>query len=136
MGDERDVNGVPAETELTVLPADDAAPLKLGWTCHERMGVEVYPYDPADHSEGGLDLEKLSPITEEGGLTEGMQVLVAGLLGGFHVMAVRRDEHGVLSAKGERLTGILRFGEDDRGCWVCLGLVNMRAIEKLELRSG
>lgn len=122
----------PVKTGLTVLPADDVKQEKLGWTVREYLGCEVYPYKP--DAEGKLP-PQLEPIKTEDGLKEGMQILVPSLVGGFHIMTVMKEDNE-LYARGEKLMGALEFAkEDGRNAWVCVGLINMRGVEKLELRT-
>lgn len=117
---------------MTILGPDDPGKRKIGFTMCERNGVKIYPYDSVGHLSG-IDPGRLWPILAEDGLREGTKVLVPGLMGGYHVMTVERDEHGVLSAKDEHLTAILKYGEDERGCWTCVALMNLRGVAKLDL---
>lgn len=125
-----------AVEELRVLPADDPKGRTIGFTCREYNGVRIHRYDGAtpERDDDGHWIG-LEPITEQGGIKAGDKVLVHGLFGELYIMDVEANEHGTLHAKGERLTGILKFGEDDRNCWVCLGLVNLRGVTKMELMT-
>lgn len=118
----------PVRTELTVLPADPPNQQPIGFRCYERQGVEVFRIDRT------LDPPVVQePLTCEGDLQEGMELAVPGLMRGYHVMTVRRDELDGLYAQGETLMAVLRFAEDERHAWVCIGLVNLRGIKKLSI---
>jgi hypothetical protein len=116
---------VPFRTELTVLSADNKPNQKpLGWVIKERNGVEVTK-----------DLETKALIIERDALRIGDTIYVPGLLGGYHVLTIEAGDHeGELRARSkEGLLGILEFGGDDRNAWICIGLVNLRGISKVEL---
>ena len=112
----------PARTELTVLPADPEQK-PIGFVCHEYMGARVYKM------LDGVPVEE--PLKNRDDIRVGTELAVPALMGGYHVMTVEKDEYGQFTAKGGHLSAILRFGEDDRQCWVCVGLVNLGAVRKL-----
>jgi len=120
-------------TEVTSLGPDDPNQKPIGFTVREYQGVEISKYDPNRvylYGDKGWDLE---PITEETALQPGEQILVPGPTGGLVVMTVEKDTYGVLSGKSDQLSALLEFGKDDRHAWVCIGLVNLRGIERLKL---
>lgn len=125
---------IPTRTQIEVLGPDDPNRPKLGFMCYEQEGAEVYLFDRAVHGDG-LVRERLQTITARDGLTEGLEILVPSLFGGYHVMKVVIDEYGQPQAHNDTTGAILKFTEDDRKCWVSLGTINLKGIQKLEKRS-
>ncbi len=134
----------PVRTEITVLSADDCNQAKIGLPMYEVNGVEVHKY--VEGSEPSRDevgrWQGLESIGDREGIKPGDQILVPDLFGDLLIMRVEADQHGVLSARSQKedgtpggLVAILAFGEDDRDCWACTGLINLKGIEKLELSS-
>lgn len=119
----------PSKTDLTVLAADPNTK-PIGFVVREYMGTPVFLYPGEDFKE-----EDLIPITTRDGLKEGDEILIPGLMGGYHKMTVKGSENG-LSAEGERAIGVLAFGEDDRNAWICGGLINMRGITRLKVDTS
>lgn len=129
--------------ELTVLPADNPEGRTIGFTCREYMGAEIHLYNgtPPERDENGW--VGLEPITDRDGTKISDKVLVHGLFGELFLMTVDRrmgDESFIAVTVREDGTpggmmGHLKFGEDDRNCWVCTGLFNLRAVRKLELST-
>jgi hypothetical protein len=119
-------NKIPARTELTVIPADDPKMRTIGWTVTERNGVTLFKFDAA----GGIDIRPLLSLAD---LVEGDEIAVAALTGGYHKMTVKKDEEGKLMGCNDSLLAILRFAEDDRKCWTCVGLINTRGLAKLDV---
>ena len=117
----------PARTELTVIPADPKQE-SIGFKCYEYLGTKVYRID---RTREVIVVEE--PLLNKADLQVGMELAVPSLLGGYILMTVTKDKYGVLSAKGEKLSATLRFSEDDRKCWTCIGMSNMRAFERLTL---
>lgn len=118
---------IPARTELTVIPADDPQQRTLGWKVTERDGVTLFKFD----AEGGIDKR---PLTNQDDVQPGVRLAVASLFGGFIPMTVEQDkETEGLVARGGNLLAILRFAEDDRACWTCVGMINMRGLKKLSV---
>ena len=119
--------GLGPRQELTVLPADP--PRKtLGFTIREFLGHEIYFRE-------GFDPEDRQPITTKDGLKVGDEILVKALVPGYHIMTVEADKYGELSARSEEMMAVLKFGEDGRESWTCIGLVNLRGLKKLELKT-
>ena len=121
----------PVKAEVTVLSADEVNQAKLGWTVREYNGTEVFPYNPDDHPPGEVNRDKLQAITTKEGLKIGDTILVPGMMGGYHVMTVTEAR----IAKDGHTAAFLEFSQDDRACWVCTGMANMRGISKLNLSS-
>jgi hypothetical protein len=117
----------------TVLGADDLDP-KVTFTIRERQGTPVFKFRAEDHPDA-IDAAKLADITREDGLVPGDKILVPGLMGGYHLLTVEAHPEGGLSAKNDSLLAILEFGKDDRGAWVCTGLVNKRVLSKLRITT-
>jgi hypothetical protein len=115
----------PKRTEVTVLGPDDPKQKTIGFACYDRQGTTVYRLD--DDFRCGV---AKNPITRREDLHEGDEIVVAALTGGYHGMKIKEDEYGELQAEGEGLAALLKFGEDDRECWVCLALVNLQGIKK------
>lgn len=128
---------VPVRTELTVLPADDPSKREIGLVIRERNGVEIHKFEEGRKYERDEDgrWKDLAPITEEGDLRAGDKILVPGLMGELFVMSVEADKYGALTARGEHLSAVLEFGKDDRHAWVCVGLINLRGLQRLEIRT-
>lgn len=131
---EKYVGKFPVRTELSVLEADGPTESKVGWTVRGYLGSEVYRHDLSVYSGGFVDVSKLSPITEESGLSDGDELMVRGIAG-FHLMRFTRESEGRGRAESGELSGLLEFGSDDRRAWVCTGLFNLRALKKLSLSS-
>lgn len=108
---------------------------EIKWTVREYQGTEVFRYNAADHPNG-LDSSKLIPVRQKDGIVEGDHILVAALTGGYHLMKVDPSESGEsLYGVGDKLMAVLEFGRDDRECWVCSGLINLRGVEKLRITT-
>ena len=90
---------------------------KFNWTVREYIGAEIYPL-----AEDGSVIEKC--ITDYNGIHEGMKVQAWN-----SIFTIKFD--GTFYLEVQSLIGTLNFGEDDRKCWVCGGLINKRAMEKL-----
>lgn len=134
MTDKRDPLKIPVRTEIEVLGPDDPNKPTIGWMCYEQEGAEVYLFDRTVHGDG-IVRDKLQTITARDGLTEGLEILVPSLFGGYHVMRVVIDQFGQPQAHNDTTGAILKFTEDDRKCWVSLGSINLKGIKKLEKRS-
>lgn len=121
VGEPERVGRYPVRTELTVLPAADDP--KVGWTVgHVYSGEEVFKAGAPDVS-----------LTRREDLQEGMEIIVATLVGGYR-MIVKRDDDGELYAEtANGLTGaFLDFDTDDRHCWTSAMAYNRRALKSLE----
>lgn len=94
----------------------------IGFKCYEEVGTPIYHYVP-DASEGA-ELQKVR--VED---AEGKDVLVPGLMGGYHVMKVQgnwaKTECGRIAATLESRDGYMYS--------ICL--CNLAAIKKLALKS-
>ncbi len=133
---------MPDDKRPIVLPPDEPREA-LRWTCQEYEGVEIHLYSgtpPLRDDDGWLGLE---PIFVKDAIKVGSKVLVHGFYGDLFLMTVEQDEDGNYAAVSEKedgtrgdLMGLLAFGEDDRKCWVCTGLVNLRGVTKLEISSS
>lgn len=87
----------------------------IDWIVQEYIGQTVYW------------LDNKTEITNKDDLKEGYQFVAGGW-----VFTTKKDEYGVLYGdNGSQLSCILRFGEDDRKCWVAIGFINKRALIKL-----
>jgi hypothetical protein len=89
--------------------------LKLNWTVKEYIGSEVY--------------HKLQPDTSlfnENDLKDGDEIICFSWY-----FTVKKYTNGELYGQNKQLTAILEFAKDDRKCWVCSGIINMRAVKKL-----
>ena len=99
--------------EIEVIPADEPKELKLNWTVREYIGQTVY----------WMDNE--TPITDKDALKEGDQFIA-----GSWIFTARKDEYGELYGEDEHIICCLKFGEDDRNCWVGSGFINKRGIAR------
>ena len=110
---------------ITVLGADQPRP-EIGFIVNEYNGVPVYLWD-----EFLKDGDKASVVTRE--LLPG-EVIAVPSFTGYYRGVVRKAEDGLFWDSGE-VTGFLGFGEDDRNCWICCGVVNKRGLKKLCLKK-
>lgn len=122
------VGAYPIRQDITVLPADDPAKLRLGWVIHERLGIEILPFDPLVSTIE--DLERLQPITQEDGIKEGDQIFVHSI-SGWAVATVARTDTRPFYAETECNEYVLEFDRDDRHCWVSTCQIS-KAINKVE----
>lgn len=107
-------NDKSIKDKIQIIPADDK-PIKLNWIVREYMGQDVYWLDGK------------TTITNKDDLKEGDQFIA-----GCWAFTAKKDEYGELYGDtGGRLSCVLRFGEDDRNCWVAVGFFNMKALKKL-----
>lgn len=116
-------------TETTVLGPDDPNQKPLGFSVSERLGCNVYRLN-----EGSTSVVEV-PLTNKDDLVEGMTLGVPALMGGYHVMKVKKDEYGEMHAQDDKLLAVLKFGEDDRHAWICVGLINTRGLKNLRLQK-
>ena len=121
-------NKIPAKQELTVMSTDNPNDRKLGFTIRERMGVSIYK--APENYQNGFKEDKLETITDPNGLEHGQLIFIPGLMGGYHVMTVEKDSSGAVSARDEKTMAVLEFEPDDRNCWICGGLINLRGLER------
>jgi hypothetical protein len=114
---------------------------KLGWMVREYQGVEIYRPPPGltvaevkDRTKWPKDFV-LTPVKTPK-LKVGDLLLVPGLFGGMFLGFVRGDPDGnpYFQSEGGSMIGYLEFRKDDRDCWVCGGLGNLEAIQRLELK--
>jgi len=115
---------LPLESPLVVLCPDEPRET-LGWTVREYNGSEVYRFDVLNQV---LEV----PLTGKDDIKPGMALAVPGLMGGYHKMTVSDDCTG---ANNENLYASLEFNSDDRECWTCTGLINLKGVEKLSLKG-
>jgi len=117
----------------------DKKPKEIGFKVYENLGgtVNCLPDLPGDDpiNRGLWPADFIPrPITDRDGLVPGQWVLVWG-----GPMQVGKHQHGPgeddweLQLKSGDTIGILEYGQDDRNCWVCGGVFNKRALEKLEI---
>lgn len=109
---------LPAQTELTVLSADDPERLKLGFVIHESNGCVVYLFQDGEMLQ--------TPLINESDLQSGMEIAVCTLFGYVKATVVRKGTE--VSAWTERFLYPLTWGEDERRCWVCTGGINRRCL--------
>lgn len=115
MIDNRDLKDIdfvyPIKTDIEVLPADKAEPLKLNWIIKEYIGTEIYKFGTEN------------PIINKDDLKVGDEVdcwgCKAKVIGLSYAISESGDTEFMLS-----------FDRDDRHCWVCDGIINMRGITK------
>ena len=86
---------------------------KLNFTVKEYIGFEI------------LDTSG-NPITDPNGLTH-RQIIQTGPLGEFRVN-LELDEIWI---ENEHNIAEIKFGEDDRNCWVATGFINRKAMDSL-----
>lgn len=112
---------VMKRSEIVVLPADEPEG-KIGFTVREFLGCPI-----AQAPDG-------APIAGQTVLVEGSTVYVRGLLGEWIEMRIGRNQAGDPYAERGSLIACLSRGPDERGdIWVCVGLINRRALAKLSI---
>lgn len=137
--------------EMTILPAEDPTRLKLEWTIYEQMGFEVLRF-PEGHNltpeqiyhdrywprdEKGEPLYH-KPITVKEDLKIGDKLLIKEIWDYIWMPAIYTSEGVAISGENGDggLSANLKFGEDDRNCWVCSCLININGIVELPLRQA
>lgn len=113
----------------------------LNWAVREYIGTEVYR-PPAGLTRAEVrDRTKwpegfeLTPVKTPK-LKVGDLLLVPSLFGGMYLGTIRADQGGnpYFLSEGGSMYGSLEFGKDDRECWICSGLGNLDAVQRLELK--
>jgi len=104
------------------------ADLTLGWTIKEYHGSPVYKRQP----DGSVDTETTFKNLDD--LKEGDELAIPWLTGGYVLMTVQRGVYGEVFAQGQPHIAVLEFDKDDRHCWTCGGIVNLRGLERLEIQ--
>lgn len=126
MADEK----ILSRTEISVLPADQDRP-KLGFTIREYLGSPVYKR----YSSPDIRINTENTLKDREDVQEGDKLAIPWLTGGYVLMTVKRGEDGELYAQGSHHMAALGFDEDDRHCWTCCGLANLRGVERLALTT-
>ncbi len=126
--------------ELAILPPNPDR--KIGFTCYQVLGAEVYPIPEGEAISEKL-LDDTNILTGEADLKEGMRLLVPTLFGWAEGI-ISLDEKGALtcrSSSGDTLH-MLTFAHDrppqEDGTpapprWVCTGSANLKGLRKLTL---
>ncbi len=117
---------LPANQPLTVIPADEQKSRTINWVCRQRLGC------PISRLEDGVPVQ-FKPGED---LTDGQEILVSGIFGGYHPMKVTRDAYGVLHAESGNMMAVLTselYEENNEPIWVCSGLINKRGLERLKI---
>jgi hypothetical protein len=87
--------------------------MKLNWTIKEYVGCEIFKQEAPQSS-----------LINEDDLKEGDQIICYSWL-----LTVKKNEDGELYGENKQLYAILDFSKDDRKCWVCGGIINLRGIK-------
>lgn len=125
--------------EIKTIPGEEGEPPKLNWTVTEYNGVEVLTAPSGLTYEEILEVvnwpENFKPelIKDKDAVQEGSIVLIPGLFGGLGAYRIESTESGSLIGMSGSVMACLEFGEDDRNCWVCSGLANLKAVKKLNM---
>lgn len=122
---EEQVGSIPMRTEMMVLPGDPDR-LTTNFTVKVFIGPALYLF----REDGTVITE---PVTERGAMRPGMMVATPWV-GGYFMMEVDESGTNALSESGE-LRAILRFGEDERKCWVVAGFINLRGLRQVSMKS-
>lgn len=101
-------------------------PWQLDWYAFQLEGIEILR-QPENREEWG----QAGPILREDELKEGDKILFFGLFGECMPGVVKVDKYGVRYFNGSGFIGSLTFGHDARECWVCTGLGNLKALERI-----
>jgi hypothetical protein len=113
---------------------------EIKWVAREYIGVEVLTAPPGmsrtevlqGKSNWPKDFEPV-PITDKDAVHEGSVVLIPHPLGGMGAYQIKKNEDGTLSGHSGSTMALLGFGEDERQCWVCGGLMNLDSIMRLDI---
>lgn len=143
------VGAFPARQDITVLPADDPNKLRLGFVIREYIGQEIYRVKKDFSGLSGeefYDQISLVPVFPDSGKpgSEYFETIKSrdGICVGYRVVAHGWNwMQGVIVADGGDfrfeseggMMGFLRFGEDDRSCWVSTCWASKAALEKMSL---
>jgi len=96
--------------------------MKIGFVVREYIGRPVYK---------DLDAEgNPIPLIRREDLQEGDIVYAWG---GQMQFRIARGEHGHLQGGDGSRTIFLNFAEDDRKCWIAVGVANLKALKKLDI---
>jgi hypothetical protein len=114
-----------ANDDIYVIPADPNKDLKLNWVIYEYIGSEICKQ---------LD-DKDQPILlmNEDDIQPGDTILFAGMFGEWYEGIVSPDKTSS-TVKDGKLCTLLSFAKDDRKCWVSVGLVNLEALGRLDIK--
>lgn len=99
--------------EIRILPADAPRDIKLGWKVYEYMGAKIYK-----------DIASKAPLLKYDDIQKGDEIYAYG------VKAIVKEGY----ATSGHYVFTLEYDKDDRHCWVCIGIGNMRGLEKLQLK--
>lgn len=118
--------------------------LEVPWTVKVYDGVEVH-LAPTGHTPEMILAEgyrfpkgfSFEPVFLEDGLKVGDTVFIPAFVGGYNVLLIEQGNEGLVAKNrdGDYIS-FLRFGGDDRECWISRGGGNIGAISKLELNNG
>jgi len=112
-------------------------PTSPGWRVQEHLVGSVYRAPPGFTLEQVKDRSQwpegfqLGPV-QESKLKVGEILLVPCLTGGMYVGRVYATAEGdpYFRSMGGSLYGVLEWSRDDRQCWACGGLANIRELYK------
>ena len=102
--------------------------MEIKFRCYEEIGFDVYRYEPEVHGDPA-DPSKLRIIMADE-VKPGTVIIVPGLGNHYFVMTVNAD--GTAVTESGNMMAIL---EQQDGKLRCGGLVNRKALQKLELHS-
>ena len=109
---------------MPIILGPDTPAKPLGFTCCVYSGTCISPKDAPGER-----------IITEDGIKENDEVLIPGLTHGYYLMTIRKDPFGVLTAQDDYLLCSLEFDKDDRHAWVVSAYINLRSVERLELKA-
>lgn len=93
---------------------------KIGFTVREYMGCEIKKFN----EDGTVNMSELTKYED---IKVGMVIALPTMTGFFKATV----EDGMKFASNGKWGGILEFNKDDRQCWVCGGVINLRGVEKV-----
>jgi hypothetical protein len=91
---------------------------KLDFTVREYQGAPIYA------AEG--DVKRTFKQDE---LHAGQKIAIPSLMSGYHLMEVV-EEDGEMYATDGAWRAMLEFAKDERACWLCVAMINMRGDKK------
>lgn len=100
---------------------------KLNFIINEYLGPEVFKFK----SDGSVNVENTLQNYNDIHIDD--KIAIPILTNNYITMIVNIDENGKFYGKCSNHLAVLEFNTDNRHCWICMGLVNIKSIEKLEM---
>ena len=127
---------LPIRTEIEVLSADKPSDLKLGFVVHEYMGCPIQKaplglsFEEARKKSNWPDDFEPQNLFSKNDLKPGDLIICWGAIA---KVGVSSNGEYLGRSLDEGTLYFLEFSTDDRECWVCGGVANLKSIMKLNL---